>query len=71
MGMINIRVVGGGKVKIGGKVSGALGGMVHGGYTDHDGYGILEWSSDTFLSVIFIDGKGHHGKFRSGETYTF
>ena len=75
MGMINIKVVGssgrGVKAKIGGKLSGAFGGMVSGGYTNSDGHGNLEWSSSGYLSTIYIDGKAHNGKFRSGETHVF
>ncbi len=75
MGIINIRVVGssgrGVKARIGGKVSGALGGMVQGGYTNSDGHGILEWSSNSSLDTIYINGKGYRGKYRSGETYAF
>jgi len=75
MGIINIRVVGssgnGIKAKIGGKVAGALGGMVNGGYTNSDGHGVLEWSSSTRLDTIYIDGKAHQGSYSSGETYVF
>ncbi len=75
MGIVNISVVGssgkGVKARVGAEVSGAFGGMVSGGYTNSDGHGILEWSSNTALSTIFIDGKAHRGKFRSGETYAF
>jgi len=75
MGIINVRVVGssgkGTKAKIGGKVSGALGGMVNGGYTNSDGHGVLEWSSSSKLDTVYIDGKAHNGRYQSGETYVF
>jgi len=75
MGIINIRVVGssgnGIKARVGGKVAGALGGMVSGGYTNSDGHGVLEWSSNTRLDTVYIDGKAHPGDYRSGETYAF
>ena len=75
MRMINVKVVGssgkGVKAKIGGKVSGGFGGMVGGGYTNSDGHGTLEWSSNGYLSTVYVDGKANSGKFRSGETHVF
>ncbi len=75
MGIINVRVIGsngkGTKAKIAGEASGGFGGMVKGGYTNSDGHGILEWSSNSALSTIFVDGSANRGKFKSGETYVF
>ena len=73
--MINVKVVGssgrGVKAKIAGKVSGSFGGMVNGGYTNSDGHGVLEWSSNGYLSTVYIDGKANIGKFRSADTHVF
>jgi len=73
LGIINIKVVGsqgrGIKVKFSASVS--SGGMINGGYTNHDGHAILEWKSNNLLNVIYIDGKAYKGKYRSGETYAF
>lgn len=75
MGVIQIKVFGsngkGVKARFGGQVSGPLGGHVSGGYTDSDGNGVLEWSGDSDLDTIYIDGKGHKGKYRSGSTHDF
>ena len=75
MGALNVKVIGGSgngvKVKIGGQVAGLLGGHVTGGYTDSNGHGVLEWSSRSSLSVIYINGKANKGKFSSGGTYIF
>lgn len=75
MSALNIKVVtssgNGTKAKIGGQVSGTLGGHVTGGYTDNNGHGVLSWSSGGSLDTIYVDGKAHKDKYTSGGTYVF
>jgi len=75
MAIINIEIVSnsgkGVKAKIGGQVSGTLGGHVTGGYTDNNGHGTLSWSSGGSLDTVYIDGKAHKGHYVSGGTYGF
>ena len=75
MSALNIEVIGssgkGAKARVGGQVSGPLGGHVDGGYTDNNGHGVLEWSSGSSLDTIYIDGKANKGKYTRGGTYIF
>lgn len=75
MGAINIKVIGnsgnGVKAKYGASVSGLLGGHVKGGYTNSDGHGVIEWSSNSPLDCVYIEGKEYKGKYTSGNTYVF
>ncbi len=76
MGMVNIYVTttsGKGKkgVKVSGETSGLLGGFTKSVRTDIDGLALLEWSSSSSLSGIYINGKKHSGTYRSGQKYVF
>ncbi len=79
MGALNVVVTKNGYPRKGVKVKGSTNGGLFGATTSNEmrtnaqGHAMIEWSSNTPLSAIYIDGKkvSSKTKFFSGESYAF
>ena len=77
MGSLNVHITyssGKGKkgVRVVGETSGFIGGLTKAVKTDSEGHALISWKSSTStLSAIYVDGKKHKGKYKSGSSYAF
>lgn len=74
MGSVNVSVYHkSGSPASGVRVSGSVsaGGVTATVRTSRQGHANISWSSSRGLSKIFVNGKGHSGDYRSGQTYSF